>query len=264
MNSAPDIPAAGVVSLAGRRSYRPDHRGLACAQIRAGREKLGMSSDEFAEHLGNLLGRKIPVQLAKRWEQGSVPPGDILLAAGGQVPAQSLLEAVPPSFPAAALAGAWVTCYQFTHAREAKFHADIARVTTGPDDCIRAVNYPPEPRSEGRGRPFRNEISARLAGRHLIGEWMNTSDTRYYGSLQLAVLPGEIVMEGFYTGIGSDVEVSTGFWKWVRIDPRSIPDAGLGAVTLREPSDLHGIVMSYSQYGEPLTLADVRGESRWG
>lgn len=258
MSSAPDASAADVVSLTARRSYRPDYKGLACAQVRAGRERLGLGHDEFAEHLSNLLGRKIPAQLAKRWEQRNVPPGDVLLASNGQLPAQSLLDAVPPSFPADALTGPWVTCYQFTHASELRFHADIAHVTAGPDNHIRAVNHPPEPRSEGRGRSFRNEIAARLVGRHLIGEWINTSDTRYYGSLQLAVLPGEIVMDGYYTGVGSDVEVSNGPWRWVRLDSGSGTE--LGGITLREPSAVYDAVMAHSQYAEPLTLADVRGE----
>jgi hypothetical protein len=251
MSSAPD----SVVSLSARRAYRPDYRGLACAQVRAGREKLGLSHDEFAGHLGALLGRKITAELAKRWEQGSVPPGDVLLAAGGQVPEQNLLEAVPPSFPAEALAGPWVTCYQFTHAGEAKFHADIANVTAGPGDRIRAVNYPPEPRSEGRGRSFRNVISGHLSGRHLIGEWMNISDTRYYGSLMLAVLPGETVMEGPYAGVKSDVEVSAALWRWVRLDPGPVPPPGF---TLRDPRELFDLVTNHSQYGAPMRLADVR------
>ena len=122
------------------------------------------------------------------------------------------------------------------------------------------MNHPPEPRSEGRGRPFRNEIEAALAGRHLIGEWQNTSDTRYCGSLQLAVLPGEVVMQGYYTGVGSDIEVSTGLWKWVRLDPDTIPDTGLAGVTLRDPAELYDLVMSHSQIDVPLTLADIREE----
>ena len=72
-------------------------------------------------------------------------------------------------------------------------------------------------------RPFRNEIDAELAGRHLIGEWRNTSDTRYYGTMQLAVLPGEIVMEGYYAGVGSDVEVSTGLLAVGPARPGSTP-----------------------------------------
>ncbi len=166
---------------------------------------------------------------------------------------------VPPSFPAGALSGPWVTCYQFSHAGQSRFHADIAHITAGPHGRIRAVNHPPEPRSQGRRRAFRNEIDAALAGRHLLGEWQNTSDTRYYGTLQLAVLPGETVMEGYFAGVGSDVEVSAGAWKWVRLELG--PDAELAGIILREPAELHELVMTHSQIDVPLTLADVRGDS---
>ena len=52
-----------------------------------------------------------------------------------------------------------------------------------------AANDSPQPRTEGRSAPFRNAIEAQLAGRHLIGTWRNGSDTRYFGTMQLAVLP---------------------------------------------------------------------------
>ena len=150
-----------------------------------------------------------------------------------------------------------MTSYEFIHAGKPHYHADIAWISAEAESRIRAVNHPPEPRSQGRGRPFRNEIEARLAGRHLVGEWQNTSDTRYCGGLQLAVLPGETVMQGHYTGVGSDIEVSQGIWKWVRLEP----DAGLTGIILRDPAELHDLVMSHSQPDVPLTLADVRGES---
>ena len=135
-----------------------------------------MSPAEFAAHLGGLLGWSMSPATVERWERESTPPGDVVSACyaithgdpGANVP---LLAAVPPAFPAEALAGPWVTCYQFSHGGEVRFHADIAHVAIGPDGRVRAVNHPPEPRSEGRPRPFRNEIDAQLAGRHLIGEW---------------------------------------------------------------------------------------------
>lgn len=102
-----------------------------------------------------------------------------------------------------------------------------------------------------------DEITAVLAGRHLIGEWANTSDTRYFGTLQLAVLPGEIVMRGGYYGVASDIEVSSGSWTWVRLDLGPVPPVGFA---LREPRELYDLVTTHSQYGEPLTLADVREE----
>jgi DNA-binding transcriptional regulator YiaG len=259
---APGSPAtSGVVSIRAHASYRPDYSTLASAQVTAARQKLGLTYAEFADHLADALGWPVYESAVKRWETRKAPPGDALLACaailqGVPTPAVPLLAIVPPAFPAETLDGPWVTCYQFSHAGKQRFHADIAHAAAGPDGRVRAVNYPPDPRSEGRPRPFRNEIAADLAGRHLIGEWRNISDTRYYGALQLAVLPGEIVMEGYYAGVGSDVEVSTGFWRWVRLDAGE----GLAGLALREPAELHELVMSHSQYGAPLTLADVRGD----
>jgi hypothetical protein len=196
------------------------------------------------------------------WEDDELPPGDVVVvcmeaAQGLPVLAEPLLTGIPPGFPAGMLAGYWITSYQFAHGGQPHHHADIARVTAVSGSRIRAVNHPPAPRTEGRSSPFLNEIEADLTGRHLVGHWKNTSDSRYFGSLELAVLPGEIVMQGGYMGVASDIEVSMSVWKWVRLASGSIPDTGLAAVTLREPAELHGIVMSHNQYGEPLGLADV-------
>lgn len=69
-----------VVSITGRASYRPDYKRLACAQVLAAREKLGMSHAEFAIYLDKLLGWKVMPEAVERWEHDSVPPGDVLLA----------------------------------------------------------------------------------------------------------------------------------------------------------------------------------------
>jgi hypothetical protein len=254
-----------VISLAARPGYRPDLSAIACSQVAAARADAGLSLAEFAARLGPLLGWEPTAEAVKRWEEGTTPPGDVLLAcssAGHEIPELEvpLLAVVPPAFPAAALDGYWVTAYQFRHGGQLRYHVDIANVTAAPGGRIQAVNHPPQPRTEGRPLPFHNEINAGLAGRHLVGEWRNTSDTRYYGSLHLAVLPGETVMEGWYSGVGSDVEVSSGSWKGVRLDPTTIPDDGLGKVLLGEPAAVHDAVMSHSQYGAPLGLAVVRGE----
>ena len=254
--------STGVVSIGVGGNHRPDYSRLACGQVAAARHKLGLDLEDFARHIMETTGWDMLPEAIEAWEDDVVPPGDVVIAcmaAAQGLPglALPLLADVPPAFPAETMAGPWVTCYQFSHDGQARFHADIAHVTIGPDGHIRAVNHPPEPRSEGRERPFRNEIDAALAGRHLIGEWQNVSDTRYFGTLQLAVLPGEIVMEGWYAGVGSDIEVSTGFWKWVRLDVGLVPAPG---ITLRDPHDLYDLVMSHSQYGAPLMLADVRGE----
>ena len=186
---------------------------------------------------------------------GSRSPGRPGGARDGQGPAGGLLAAVPHSFTADALCGAWVTCYQFSE--PPKFHADIAYLTAASERHVRAANYPPTPRTQGHVSPFRNEIDAELANRHLIGHWKNISDARYFGALHLAVLPGETVMEGYYTGLVSDVHVSTGFWKWVRLQPESLEGADLAAVTLRDPAELYALVQEHSQYDAPLALGTV-------
>lgn len=174
---------------------------------------------------------------------------------GKGVVVRGVLGPVPQSFPASRLEAAWLTVYEFTHDGKQLHHADIAHVTalSGPE--LRARNYPPEPRTEGRSVPFRNEIEARLAGRHLIGSWRNTSDTRYFGSLHLAVLPGETVMVGYYTGVATDIAVSTAAWTWVRLEPAE----GLDAVKLGDPAALYALAAGRTQDdGTPLTLAEIQ------
>jgi hypothetical protein len=180
-------------------------------------------------------------------------------ADGMALPPSALLGKVPQSFPAASLSGSWVTAYQFTHGDQIMHHADIAHLEADDDGQIRARNHPPEPRTEGRATPFHNEIEGRLFSRHLLGTWKNTSDARYFGTIHLAVLPGEIVMDGFYTGYGSDISVSTGRWRWVRVDGEA-----LSTVMLREPSVVYDAVMRHSQDAAPLTLADIAEESNGG
>ena len=175
---------------------------------------------------------------------------------GKGVVVRDLLGAVPQGFHAVTLEGPWLTCYEFTHAGEVRYHADVSTITAPSSAEIRARNYPPEPRTEGRAVAFRNEIEARLASRHLIGHWRNTSDTRYFGMLHLAVLPGETGMEGYYTGLASDIAVSTGQWKWVRIAPAD----GLAAIALKDPRALWELAAAHERDGMPLTLDDIREE----
>jgi transcriptional regulator with XRE-family HTH domain len=256
--------SADVVSISTRSAFRADFRSLASQQLRAARDKAGCDRAAFAALLTNALGWAVSEAALSRWERGSTPPGDVLLAAaaaadGGLIaPPGALLGLVPHSFPAQALEGPWVTSYQFTHAGKPCHHADIATVTAETERQIRATNWTPEPRTEGRAQPFRNEIEARLAGRHLIGHWKNTSDARYFGSVHLAVLPGETVMEGWYTGLSSDIGVSLGLWRWVRLD--AVDDALTGA-KLRDPAAVYEAVTSHSQYGAPLVLADIGEEA---
>lgn len=169
---------------------------------------------------------------------------------------RSLLESVPHSFSADILGGHWVTCYQFNAEGGLGHHADITRVTSQSSRRVTAENYPPEPRTQGHVPAFRNEIEAQLANRHLIGHWKNVSDTRYFGSIHLAVLPGEAVMEGYYTGFSNDIRVDAMRWKWVRLDPVSLSGVELPQVVLKEP-DLIYALLDHSAHDAPLPLGAV-------
>ncbi|MGH4014608.1 MAG: hypothetical protein ACRDSL_11930 [Pseudonocardiaceae bacterium] len=118
-------------------------------------------------------------------------------------------------------------------------------------------NYPPDPRVEGRVSSFRNDIEAELVNRHLIGYWRNINDAYYFGSIHLAVLPGETVMEGHYTCFLSDVQVVTARWKWVRLDVASLSGVEISQVVLREPRLIYDLVEEHSQHDMPLTLSAV-------
>ena len=86
---------ASVTSLTSRAGYRPDFRSLAAQQVRQAREKLRLDHESFAAHLGEMVGWQVMPGVVARWEQGSIPPGDVLLASNGEVPAQGLLAEVP-------------------------------------------------------------------------------------------------------------------------------------------------------------------------
>ena len=73
---------ATVVSLAGRRGYRPDWASMASARLGSAREKLRMDHDTFAACLSDALGYRVEAYCLERWERGLVvPPADVCMAA---------------------------------------------------------------------------------------------------------------------------------------------------------------------------------------
>ena len=73
---------ARVISLAGRRGYRPDWASMASARLGAAREKLRMDHDAFAACLSDALGYPVEAYCLERWERGLVvPPADVCMAA---------------------------------------------------------------------------------------------------------------------------------------------------------------------------------------
>lgn len=257
-----------VVDLRTRPGYQPDCAAIARRRLATARRVLDLSAAEFAAMLTPLVGYPVTGETVEAWETDSVPPADVLVAADTATPEGltgeqmigGVLSKIPQSFSPEALCGAWVTCFRFGPGPARKAHVDIAQISMGSDRLLTITNHPPAPRSEGRASPFRNELEAQMANRHLVGHWKNSNDTRYFGTFQLAVLPGETVMAGHYTGFDSDVEVSIGPWKWVRLDLDSIADSDLSAVRLRDPSALGEHIEAHSQYDAPLTLAEIEGE----
>jgi hypothetical protein len=169
----------------------------------------------------------------------------------------SLLASVPASFKAAELAGLWVTSFEFTSGAGTLCHADLVELKA--DAARRLTGKSRQPRTEGRARPFLNEIEAEVANRHLVGHWKNLSDMRYFGTVHLAVQTGECLMEGSYTCLANDVTVGSGPWQWVRVDPASAAGVDLARVALQEPREVRKRLAAHSKHAGPLTLAAVTG-----
>ena len=237
-----------------RTAARLSQRALAVRVQEAGK-RIGMTNGVNASTINRL-------------EAGGTPQPHILAALEealgmtaeqlgfGYAPAAVPL-APPPAFPATVLAGIWVTTYEFPRGGKPHYHADIATITATSDQDL-SISNTIAARTEGRDvRPFRNEIRAQLASRHLVGAWRNTSDARYFGMIHLAVLVGETVMDGFYTGYDDDETVSTARWRWARLD---LP-AEVTEVTLLDPGMVYKTIMAHSQYDAPLKLADIGEEA---
>lgn len=176
----------------------------------------------------------------------------------GAAPVEMLLASVPAGFPANKLGGYWATSYKFHSGGGMRHHADVAEVTVESERRVRATNRVVTPRTEGYDVPFINEIDAELANRHVIGNWKNLSDTRYFGTIHLAVLRGECLMAGYYSSLADDVSVECGPWRWVRIDPASVAGVDLMNFNLRHPREIHQIVADHADHAGPLLLEQLK------
>lgn len=166
---------------------------------------------------------------------------------------EALFASFAPAVEPAQLAGLWVTCYVFDGT---KHHVDLSTVTVT-NNAVTARNYPPEPRAEAHASGFRNEIEAGLFGRHLIGRWRNISDTYFYGSLHFAVLPGETMLDGYYTGFLSDSQVVAERWRWVRVEPQSAEGVDVNTVVLGEPRRISDAIVGRSPFDAPIPLEQL-------
>ena len=241
--------------------------------VRRLRERLSLSQEEFGERVD------VERNTVSRWELGHNGPRrselrricgafgvevrDLMPLTSGDVDPDArfpvdLLGSIPSSFSAAVLEGPWVTTFTFTHHHDTtiRCHADVVWLSATSDRRVLGTNSPPEPRTEDRAAaPFRNEIGAELVNRHLVGHWKNLNDMRYFGTLHLAVMPGETVMQGWYSGFASDVEASTGPWTWVRLEST---DEDLAEAVLKDPREIATLLDAHSQYDGPLPFAAVK------
>lgn len=169
----------------------------------------------------------------------------------------ALFAGLAPGLPAQNLTGAWVTSYTFS--TPARHHADIAHVSVD-SGRLTVQNFPPAPRTERHATPFHHTIAAEVIARHVTGYWKNVSDDRYFGTLQLAILPGESMMSGYYTSLDSDVQVGVGPWLWVRLERDSLDDSELSNVQLKPPEQIYELLARHTRYDAGLTLQDITEE----
>jgi hypothetical protein len=164
-----------------------------------------------------------------------------------------LLSSFPPAVDPADLAGLWFTWYRFDGTQN---HIELSTITVT-SDGLEARNYPPEPRTDLNAPGFRNLVAAGVFGRHVIGQWRKTHDNYYYGSLHLVVLPGEALLDGYYTGFLTDTQVVAEPWRWIRVEPESAAGIDLNTVTLRDPGRLCDVIANRTRYDGPIPLAHV-------
>ena len=164
-----------------------------------------------------------------------------------------LLADIDPGLDPAIVAGVWVTGYLISGGYR---HVDLSTVTVSGTRMM-SRNYPPAPRFEGHSTGHETDITARLFGRHLMGHFRNRNDRYFFGSLHLVVLPGESVLDGYYTGFLNDTSVLAQPWRWVLVDPRSVDGVDLKAVTLGDPASVYDTIAARNQFDGPIALAEV-------
>jgi hypothetical protein len=164
-----------------------------------------------------------------------------------------LLSPFPPAVKPADLAGLWLTWYRVDGTQNRVDLSTITATSAG----LTSRNYPPEPRTDRRAAGFYKSIEAGVFGRHVIGRWRNLNDNYYFGSLHLVALPGEALLDGYYTGVVTDTQVVSEPWRWVRVDPDSAAGIDLTTVTLGEPGKLCDLVINHTRYDEPILLTQV-------
>jgi transcriptional regulator with XRE-family HTH domain len=221
-------PAASITSIGSRAAWQPDFRGLASGQLRAARERLGLDQDGFASYLGRLLGWTVMPATVARWEEGSVPPGDVLLAAAvaaderyGLDPDEALGIGAGPWIPLAdpeaaqgPLTGIWLSAYSYVSSsrdnQEFTSEHYVVLIQYGSNIQVRSLP------DTAAGRMAMN-LTAN--GQVVTGTWTEQTDpdghysgSTYHGAIQMLLGATADRMAGRWVGYGRDFDVNTGAW----------------------------------------------------
>lgn len=181
-------------------------------------------------------------------EQPREPPGPV---------DDDVLSGIMPGLDPALLGGVWVTGYLVSGGYR---HVDLSTITVRGAKIL-SRNHPPAPRFEGHAAGHETDVTAQLFGRHLMGHFRNRNDRYFFGSLHLVMLPGETILDGYYTGFLNDTAVVAHPWRWIRIDPRSVDGVALDALTLDDPSTIYDMLAAHNQFDGPIALSDVAGSA---
>lgn len=89
-----------LIDLRSRLDYRPDASTLARNKLSSIRARLNMSQAEFSKAISSFVGWTPPPEAIDSWEEVTVPPGDVLIAAEllqDEAPEDSSLPGVTPT-----------------------------------------------------------------------------------------------------------------------------------------------------------------------
>lgn len=228
MARAANHAASSVVSIGSRAGYRPDFGGLAAAQVRVAREKLGLDQEGFAAYLAGLVGWNVMPATVARWEEGATPPGDVLLAAAvsaderyGLDPEQALGVGDGPWIPLAdpqsaqgPLTGIWLSQYSYVSSSR-------GNQTFTSEHYVVLIQYG----SNIQVRSLPDTAAGRMAmdltanGQVVTGTWTEQTDpdghysgSTYHGAIQMLVGATADRMAGRWVGYGRDFDVNSGEW----------------------------------------------------
>lgn len=220
--------AGGVVSIGSRAGYQPDFRGLASGQLRVAREKLHLDHDGFAAYLGQVLGWTVMPGTVARWEEGAVPPADVLLAAAVAADERYGLDTeeamgtgggpwIPLADPEAAqgpLTGIWLSSYAYVSSGRGGESFTSAHYVV-----LMQYGGKLQVRSLPDTAPGRLALDLTVNGQVVTGTWTETTNpdgyyggSTYHGAIQMLLAATGNKMAGKWVGFGRDFDVNTGDW----------------------------------------------------